>query len=147
METKKNLEEYEMTLTELKKYPALAADIKRCREKIKEIDADMVYPKSLSLSTNGILSSANHKSTEYGYIENITKKEKYEKRIEEDKQQIQRIERYISGIADLRTKMIFEMRVYDQQSWRKIATAFGGKNSSESVQKIYRRYVEKHPNG
>ena len=71
----------------------------------------------------------------------------YEERIKNDKAQIERIERYINNIADLRTKMIFKMRVYDQRTRRKIAIAFGGKNSDESVQKIYRRYVEKHPHG
>lgn len=135
-----------MTFAELKNYPALIADIKRCKEKIREINTSFI--KSPSYDSSGISKSpTRHNSTENAYIENITKKEEYEERIKSDEAQIKRIECYINSIADLRTKMIFEMRVYDQKTWRKIAIAFGGKNSDESVQKIFRRYVERHPNG
>lgn len=135
-----------MTSAELKSYPALIADIKRCKEKIWEINTSFI--KSPSYDSNGVSrSTSRHNSTENDYIENITKKEEYEKRIKIDEAQIKRIECYINNIVDLRTKMIFEMRVYDQKTWRKIAIAFGGKNSDESVQKIYRRYVKSHPNG
>lgn len=135
-----------MTFTELKSYPALLADIKRCKEKIREIDTS--YIKSPAYNSSGAAkSSTRQNSTENAYIENISKKEEYEERINSDQAQVERIERYINNISDLRTKMIFEMRVYEQKTWRKIAKAFGGKNSDESVQKIYRRYVEKHPNG
>ena len=135
-----------MTFAELKSYPALLADIKRCKEKIQEIDTS--YIRSPAYNSSGAAkSSTRQNSTENAYIENITKKEEYEERIKSDQAQIARIERYINNISDLRTKMIFEMRVYDQKTWRKIAKAFGGKNSDESVQKIFRRYVEKHPNG
>lgn len=135
-----------MTFAELKNYPALIADIKRCKEKIHEINTSFI--KSPVYDSNSISkSSARHNSTEDTYIKNIIKKEEYEGRIKADELQINRIKCYINSISDLRTKMIFEMRVYDQKTWRKIATAFGGKNSDESVQKIYRRYVESHPNG
>lgn len=135
-----------MTFAELKSYPALLADIKRCKEKIREIDTS--YIKSPAYNSSGAAkSSTRQNSTENAYIENISKKEEYEERINSDQAQVERIERYINNISDLRTKMIFEMRVYEQKTWRKIAKAFGGKNSDESVQKIYRRYVEKHPNG
>lgn len=133
-----------MTSSELNDYAALKADIKRCKEKLREISSSCI--KSPSLSAGGGKKMPSPTSTEDRYIKNIDLKEMYEKRIQEDLEQIKAIESYISRISDKRTKVIFEMRIYDQKKWWIIAAEFGGGNTDESVQKIYRRYLEKHPN-
>ncbi|MCM1298220.1 MAG: hypothetical protein NC203_00435 [Firmicutes bacterium] len=135
-----------MTLAELNDYAALKVEIKRCREKLYEINHPTI--KSPSYNNSEAARNPTRRNTvEDKLIENIAGKEEYEKRIRCASEQLRRIEKYISGIKDRRTRMIFEMRVYDQKEWWRIAAEFGGKNSDESVKKIYCRYVLKHPNG
>lgn len=133
-----------MTLSELKDYAVLQAEVRRCKEKIYEINCSTI--KSPSYDSSGATRNPTRRNTtEDRLISNITNKEEYEKRIQTATEQIRRIEQYISSIKDRRTRMIFEMRIYDQKEWWRIAAEFGGKNSDESVQKIYRRYVQSHP--
>lgn len=133
-----------MTLSEIKDYAALQAEIKRCKEKIYEINCSTI--KSPGYDNIGTTrNSTRRNTTEDRLITNITNKEEYEARIQTATEQIRRIEQYISRIKDRRTRLIFEMRVYDQKEWWRIAREFGGKNSDDSVQKIFRRYVKHHP--
>lgn len=135
-----------MTLSELKDYTALQAEVRRCKEKIYEINCSTI--KSPRYDSSGTTRNPTRRNTtEDRLVANITKKEEYEKRIQVATEQLRRIEQYISSIKDRRTRMIFEMRIYDQKEWWRIAAEFGGKNSDESVQKIYRRYVQSHPEG
>ena len=133
-----------MTLSELKDYTALQAEIKRCKEKIYEINCSTVKSPTYD-SIGAAKNSSRRNSVEEKLIDNISKKEIYEQRINSAEEQVRRIEKYISGIKDRRTRLIFEMRIYDQKEWWRIAHEFGGKNSDESVQKIFRRYVKSHP--
>ena len=73
--------------------------------------------------------------------------ERYERQIAEDTEKIERIERYISRIEDCRTRMIFEMHVYDNETFWRIALKFGGRNTAESVKQIFYRYIDNHPFG
>ncbi len=135
-----------MTLKELNSYHVVKANIERCRDKIREIDGRTI--SSPIFDTSGIPKSPTaHNSVEERYIKALSDKERYERHIAEDEAIIQRIEAYISSIKDRRTRMIFEMHVYDAETFWKIAMKFGGRNSEEGVKNVFYRYLKEHPHG
>ena len=54
-----------------------------------------------------------------------------------------RLERYIAGIPDSRTRMIMSFRFVDGFSWGKVASKVGGGNTSDSVKKTCYRHLKK----
>ncbi|GEM_PF-5825166 len=135
-----------MTLEELNDYRPLKAHIEQCRDKIREINGRTV--RSPIFDTSGISNSpATRNATEEKYIKAMCEKAKYEQQIAEDTAKIERIERYISRIKKRRTRMIFEMHIFDDEKFREIAMKFDDRSSEESVKQIFYRYIEKHPNG
>lgn len=135
-----------MTLEELNEYGVLKAHIEHCRDKIRELNARTVC--SPGFDTSGISTSPSPRNpTEEKYINAIIQKERYERLIAEDAEKIARIEGYISAIKDKRTRMIFEMHVYDNEKFWKIAMKFGGRNSEASVKSMFYRYLNQHPCG
>lgn len=135
-----------MTLKQLNEYGILKAHIEQCRDKIREINGRTI--RSPIFDTSGISKSPTTRNpTEEKYINAMSEIERYERQIAEDTEKIQCIERYISKIKDCRTKMIFEMHVYDNETFWKIALKFGGRNTGESVKQIFYRYIDNHPFG
>lgn len=135
-----------MTLKELNEYGILKAHIEQCRDKIREINGRTV--RSPVFNTSGISNSPTGRNpTEERYIKAIRDKEDLERLITADEAKIKRIERYISNIRDLRTRMIFEMHVYGNEKFFIIAMKFGGRNTEESVKRVFYRYLNKHPHG
>lgn len=135
-----------MTLKELNEYGILKAHIEQCRDRIREINGRTVRSPAFDLS--GISNSpTGRNSTEERYIKAISDKEDLERLIAADEVKIKRIERYISNIRDLRTQMIFEMHVYGSKQFFIIAMKLGGRNTEESVKRIFYRYIDKHPHG
>lgn len=135
-----------MTLKELNEYGILKAHIEQCRDRIREINGRTV--RSPAFDLGGIFnSSTGQNPTEERYIKAISDKEYLERLIAADEAKIKRIERYISNIRDLRTRMIFEMHVYENERFFIIALKFGGRNTEESVKRIFYRYIDKHPCG
>ncbi len=135
-----------MTLEELNDYRPLKAHIEQCRDKIREINGRTV--RSPIFDTSGISNSpATRNATEEKYIKAMCEKAKYEQQIAEDTAKIERIERYIANIEDCRTRMIFEMHIFGDEKFWKIAMKFGGRNTEESVKRIFYRYIYKHPYG
>lgn len=135
-----------MTLKELNEYGILKAHIEQCRDKIREINGRTV--RSPVFNTSGISNSPTVRNpTEERYIKAIRDKEDLERLIAADEAKIKRIERYISNIRDLRTRMIFEMHVYGNEKFFIIAMKFGGRNTEESVKRIFYRYIDKHQHG
>lgn len=135
-----------MTLKQLNEYGILKAHIEQCRDKIREIGSRTI--RSPIFDTSGISKSpTTHNPTEERYINAMSEIERYERQIAEDTEKIERIERYISKIEDCRTRMIFEMHVYDNETFWKIALKFGGRNTGESVKQIFYRYIDNHPFG
>lgn len=135
-----------MTLKELNEYGILKAHIEQCRDRIREINGRTVRSPAFDLS--GISNSPTGRNpTEERYIKAISDKEDLERFIAADEAKIKRIERYISNIRDLRTRMIFEMHIYGNEKFFKIAMKFGGRNTEESVKQIFYRYIDKHPHG
>ncbi len=135
-----------MTLKELNEYGILKAHIEQCRDKIREINGRTV--RSPVFNTSGISNSPTGRNPmEERYIKAIWDKEDLERHIAADETKIKRIERYISNIGDLRTRLIFEMHVYGSKQFFIIAMKLGGRNTEESVKQIFYRYLEKHPHG
>ncbi len=135
-----------MTLKQLNEYGTLKAHIEQCRDKIREIGSRTI--RSPIIDTSGISKSPTARNpTEERYINAMSEIERYERQIAEDTEKIELIERYISKIKDCRTRMIFEMHVYDNEKFWKIALKFGGRNTEESVKRIFYRYIENHPFG
>lgn len=133
-----------MTLEELNEYSIIKAHIEQCRDKIREISSETI--RSPIFNTSGISNSPSSRNpTEEKYIRAMAKKEKYERQIAEDMEKITRIEKYISSIQDRRTRMIFEMHVYDNEKFWKIALKFGGRNTDASVKNMFYRYLRQHP--
>lgn len=135
-----------MTLEELNEYGILKAHIEQCRDKIRELNGRTI--RSPIFDTSGISSTpSSRNSTEEKYINAMAEKERYERQIAKYTAKIERIEKYISSIGDRRTRMIFEMHVYDNEPFWKIAMKFGGRNSEGSVKNMFYRYLKYHPHG
>lgn len=135
-----------MTLKELNEYGILKAHIEQCRDRIREINGKTVH--SPAFNTSGISNSSTGRNpTEEKYIKAISDKEYLERLISADEAKIKRIERYISNIRDLRTRMIFEMHIFGNERFFIIALKFGGRNTEESVKRIFYRYIDKHQHG
>lgn len=132
-----------MTLEELNSYNAIKGHIEHCREKIRELNGRTIC--SPRFDTSGISKSPTpQNSVEERYIRALSKKEDYERQIAEDTALVQRIEKYISSIKDRRTRMIFEMHIYDAKKFWEIAIKFGGGNSEQSVKNVFYRYLKDH---
>ncbi|MBD5112663.1 MAG: hypothetical protein HDT42_09085 [Ruminococcaceae bacterium] len=135
-----------MTLLELNEYGILKAHIEQCHDKIREISSRTI--RSPIIDTSGISNSPSARNpVEERYIKDMAEREKYERLIAEDTAKLERIERYIQRIKDRRTKMIFEMHIYDNVKFWKIAMKLGGNNSESSVKQIFYRYIDNHPHG
>lgn len=132
-----------MTLEELNEYCIIKAHIEYCRDKIRELNSRTI--RSPIFDTSGISNSPSSRNPiEEKYINAITEKARYEQQIGDDTVLIQRIEKYISSIKDRRTRMIFEMHVYDAEKFGEIAIKFGGGNSEQSVKNVFYRYLKDH---
>lgn len=135
-----------MTLEELNEYGIIKANIERCREKIHELNCRTI--RSPIFDTSGIVNSpSSGNPIEEKYINTMAKKAMYEQQIAEDNERITRIEKYISSIRDRRTRMIFELHIYDNEPFWKIAMKLGGRNSEGSVKNVFYRYISIHTSG
>lgn len=135
-----------MTLEELNEYGILKAHIEQCREKILELNSRTI--RSPIFDASGISNTPSSRNpTEEKYINAMAEKAKYERLIAEDTEKIAKIENYISSIRDRRTRMIFEMHIYDNEKFWKIAMKFGGRNSEGSVKNMFYRYLKCQPRG
>lgn len=135
-----------MTLAELNEYGIIKAHIEHCRDKVRELSSRTI--RSPIFNTSGISNSpSSGNPTEEKYINTMMAKSRCEKQIAEDMEKIERIEKYISSIRDSRTRMIFEMHVYDNEPFWKIAMKFGGRNTEDSVKRMFYRYLKHHPRG
>lgn len=133
-----------MTLEELNEYGIIKAHIEHCRDKIRELSSRTI--RSPIFDTSGISNNPScRNATEEKYINTLAEKARYEQQIADDTVIIQRIEKYISSIRDSRTRMIFEMHVYDNEPFWKIAMKFGGRNTEDSVKRMFYRYLKHHP--
>lgn len=129
-----------MTTAELKNYYLLESSIWDTKEKIAAIEAKLCG--SRAFDTSGIPRNPTPKNrTEETFIELAQLQIELSRKAEEYETQKLRIEQYISRIPDLLIRRITEKRVLESKSWKTIAKELGGRNTIESVKKMYYRYI------
>ena len=108
-----------MTKEELSRYYYLKKEIKQIEERIKEIDDTF-------LSANRINGMRYEKRLSNPQEQRMILIEKYDKRLEEKKdealKEIMKIEDFIDSISDPEIRMIFRYRYIELIEWNKIAT-------------------------
>ena len=60
-------------------------------------------------------------------------------KLEEEKK---KLEKYIGGIKDDQTRMIFRLRFIHCMTWPQVAETIGGRNTANSVKLICHRYLK-----
>lgn len=123
-----------MTKEELSKYYYLKKEIKQIEERIKEIDDTF-------LSANRINGMRYEKRLSNPQEQRMILIEKYDKRLEEKKdealKELMKIENFIDSINDSEIRMIFRYRYIELMEWNKIAMLV---NMSERT--VYRKHRE-----
>ena len=123
-----------MTKEELSRYYCLKKEIKQIEERIKEIDDTF-------LSANRINGMRYEKRLSNPQEQRMILIEKYDKRLEEKKdealKELMKIEDFIDSINDPEIRMIFRYRYIELMKWNKIAMLV---NMSERT--VYRKHRE-----
>lgn len=123
-----------MTKEELSSYYYLKKEIKQIEERIKEIDDTF-------LSANRINGMRYEKRLSNPQEQRMILIEKYDKRLEEKKdealKELMKIENFIDSINDPEIRMIFRYRYIELMEWNKIAMLV---NMSERT--VYRKHRE-----
>jgi hypothetical protein len=123
-----------MTKEELSSYYYLKKEIKQIEERIKEIDDTF-------LSANRINGMRYEKRLSNPQEQRMILIEKYDKRLEEKKdealKELMKIEDFIDSINDPEIRMIFRYRYIELMEWNKIAMLV---NMSERT--VYRKHRE-----
>lgn len=129
-----------LTLKTLNKYYLLEEAISDCEESIAYIEARLIG--SPKIDTSGIPKNPTPKNrTEETYIELAQRKADLEKMKRKYEEQKKEVEEYINCIDDLLVKRIFEKRVLQNKRWSVVAKELGGNNTTDSVKKMYYRYL------
>lgn len=133
-----------MDIATLKQYYLIDGEIRNEEEKIKKIEASLCASPAIDCS--GVPKNPTPKNRiEETYIELVTRKEELQRKITEYKELKSSIEAYIDRIDDMLVHRIAEERVIKNKTFREIAEELGGKNTTESVRKMYYRYVNDNP--
>ncbi len=123
-----------MTKEELSKYYYLKKEIKQIEERIKEIDDTF-------LSANRINGMRYEKRLSNPQEQRMILIEKYDKRLEEKKdealKELMKIENFIDSINDPEIRMIFRYRYIELMEWNKIVMLV---HMSERT--VYRKHRE-----
>lgn len=133
-----------MTIKRLKNYYLLSGEIESEQEKILRIEARLCA--STKYDCSGIPknpSATNH--TEDTYLELVARKDELQKKVMQYEQEKDEIEKYISEIDDMLIRRIFELRVLENKRFREIADGLGGNNTTDSVKKMFYRYIVDNP--
>lgn len=132
-----------MTIKDLKNYYLLDGEIKNEEEKILRIEARL--GGAVKYDTSGIPKNPTTTNrVEATYLELVTRKNELQKKVMEYKREKSEIEKYISEIDDMLIRRIVELRVLKNRSFREIANELGGNNTTDSVKKMYYRYIIKN---
>lgn len=129
-----------MTIKRLNNYYLLGGVIESEKEKIMKIEAQLCASPKFDCS--GIPKSPsviNH--TEAVYLELVTRKNELRTRAMQYEQEKAEIEKYISEIDDMLIRRIVELRVLENRRFKEIADELGGKNTADSIKKMFYRYV------
>lgn len=136
-----NLHKEKMTLKELSQLYHLKREIGHDRERLARLRARRGAVSSPKLdglpgSAGGGQSAIENLALEIADLEAII-----DSKITQCVHEQNRLERYIAGIPDSRTRMIMSFRFVDGFSWGKVASKVGGGNTADTVRKICSRYI------
>lgn len=132
-----------MTLKELSQLYHLKREIGHDRERLARLRARRGAVSSPKLdglpgSAGGGQSAIENLALEIADLEAII-----DSKIIQCVHEQNRLERYIAGISDSRTRMIMSFRFVDGFSWGKVAYKVGGGNTASGVKMICYRYLKK----
>ena len=129
-----------MTLQELSKYYKLHERLERNREMLSSLYA----AAGLGAQVITVMPHAPVVSDKVGDLaaelwDLQSKIEYLEQRCAEEKK---KLEKYIGGIKDDQTRMIFRLRFIHCMTWPQVAEAIGGRNTANSVRAICYRHLK-----
>lgn len=137
-----NLHKEKMTLKELSQLYHLKREIGHDRERLARLRARRGAVSSPKLdglpgSAGGGQSAIENLALEIADLEAII-----DSKITQCVHEQNRLERYIAGIPDSRTRMIMSFRFVDGLSWGKVAYKVGGGNTASGVKMICYRHIK-----
>ena len=128
-----------MTLQELSKYYKLHERLERNREMLSSLYAaagpgaqvitGMPHAPGVSDKVGDLAAELWDLQSKIDYLEQRCAEEK------------KKLEKYIGGIKDDQTRMIFRLRFIHCMTWPQVAETIGGRNTANSVKLICYRYL------
>ena len=133
-----------MTFQELYQLKNLKQEITEQQQRLDKLrdKATSTRNRSESVPSGGDPDKTGRIVVEIAMAESVIKKE-----LSEYWRMYVELETYINNIPDSFTRRIFRMRFIDGLTWGKIAMTIGGNQTSDSVRKICKRFLnneEKH---
>ena len=129
-----------MTLQELSKYYKLHERLERNREMLSSLYA-AAGPGAQVITgmphATGVSDKVGDLAAELWDLQ--SKIDYLEQRCAEEKK---KLEKYIGGIKDDQTRMIFRLRFIHCMTWPQVAGAIGGRNTANSVRAICYRHLK-----
>ena len=128
-----------MTLQELSKYYKLHERLERNREMLSSLYAAAGLGAQVITGmphAPGVSDKVGDLAIEIGDLQ--SRIDHLESRCAEEKK---KLEKYIGGIKDDQTRMIFRLRFIHCMTWLQVAEAIGGRNTANSVKLIFHRYL------
>ena len=129
-----------MTLQELSKYYKLHERLERNREMLSSLYV-AAGPGAQVITgmphAPGVPDKVGHLAAELWDLQ--SKIDYLEQRCAEEKK---KLEKYIGGIKDDQTRMIFRLRFIHCMTWPQVAETIGGRNTANSVKLICHRYLK-----
>lgn len=129
-----------MTLKELSQLYYLDREIELDRERLAELRADLLCPRSPDY--DGMPRNPNPENAlERCVAEIVDLEDVIRAKIEQRIYERSRLERYISDIPDSLTRQIFTLRFVDGLKWEEVAARTGGNNTAKNCSNICYRYI------
>ena len=129
-----------MTLQELSKYYKLHERLERNREMLSSLYAaagpgaqvitGMPHAPGVSDKVGDLAAELWDLQSKIDYLEQRCAEEK------------KKLEKYIGGIKDDQTRMIFRLRFIHCMTWPQVSETLGGRNTANSVKAICYRYLK-----
>ncbi len=129
-----------MTLQELSKYYKLHERLERNREMLSslyvaagpgaQVITGMPHAPGVSDKVGDLAAELWDLQSKIDYLEQRCAEEK------------KKLEKYIGGIKDDQTRMIFRLRFIHCMTWPQVAETIGGRNTANSVKLICHRYLK-----
>lgn len=129
-----------MTLKELSQLYYLDREIELDRERLAELRADFLCPRSPDY--DGMPRNPNPENAlERCVAEIVDLEDVIRAKIEQRIYERARLERYISDIPDSLTRQIFTLRFIEGLTWEDVAAKAGGNNTAKNCSNICYRYI------